>query len=635
MISPVLTSESNPLHIAELSTGCGLIGITFLPGKHQDGMTGRHRRDLATDLDAIAAWNASAVVTLVEDHELDRYRVPSLGEQVRLRHMEWHHWPIPDFHAPDIGFDAAWSARSATLRALLERGGRVLVHCKGGLGRAGTIAARLLVDDGMTPSAAMGAVRAVRPGAIEVLAQERWLMAASPVALTRPARHRHATRDRALGALLGLAVGDALGAVIEFSAKPRLARLSDLESGGPHRLQRGQWTDDTAMALALADSLQHDPALDAGDLMRRFADWHERGTYSCTGACFDIGNATRAALAMFRRTGSALAGSPDSNTAGNGALMRLAPVAIRHWHNRAELARVAALQTRTTHAASATLHASDVFATLLADAIAGLSLNDVLASTAAERIEGGWRGLHRDHIRGSGYVVHSLQAAVWAVARTTDFRSAVLLAANLGEDADTTAAIAGQLAGAIYGASGIPGPWLNALAWRDRLEHAAEILFDAVPAEIDPQTFNADAPWEQGQPTIRDRLAALAAFGPVFNGAEFSAVLGDPVAEPGVYYGVTYSPDVRRFVQMAYDQGWVRTLQWSEWRSTPHGAQLMSDPATMAEAGVDDLAHVLTTCLRADRFCDGYLADTFEAGLIGRVVKRAEQLLSALNSASV
>jgi protein-tyrosine phosphatase len=147
MTNPALTSESDPLRIAELPAGRGLIGITFLPGKHQNGMTGRHRRNLAIDLDMIAKWNASVVLTLVEDHELERYRVPSLGEQVRLRHMEWHHWPVPDFHAPDAAFDAEWPARSAMLRALLARGGRVLVHCKGGLGRAGTIAARLLVDD--------------------------------------------------------------------------------------------------------------------------------------------------------------------------------------------------------------------------------------------------------------------------------------------------------------------------------------------------------------------------------------------------------------------------------------------------------------------------------------------------------
>jgi ADP-ribosyl-[dinitrogen reductase] hydrolase len=630
MTNPALTSESDPLRIAELPAGRGLIGITFLPGKHQNGMTGRHRRNLAIDLDMIAKWNASVVVTLVEDHELERYRVPSLGEQVRLRHMEWHHWPVPDFHAPDAAFDAEWPARSAMLRALLARGGRVLVHCKGGLGRAGTIAARLLVDDGMAPDAAMAAVRTVRPGAIEVHVQERWLMDASPAPLPPPARDRDAARDRALGALLGLAVGDALGAAIEFSAKPRLALLADMEAGGPHRLARGQWTDDTAMALALADSLQHDPALDAPDLMRRFVDWHERGTYSCTGVCFDIGNATRAALDTFRRTGSALAGSSDPNMAGNGALMRLAPVAIRHWRDRAELARVAELQTRTTHAAPATLHASDVFATMLADAIAGLSLNTVLASTAADRIEGGWRGLHRDRIRGSGYVVHALQAAVWAVARTTDFRSTVLLAANLGDDADTTAAIAGQLAGAIYGASCIPAAWLDTLAWRNRLEHAAASLFDAVSDGIEQNALDYEAPWEQGQPTLRDRLVALAAFAPVFATPGFSAVTDDPVAEPGVYYGVTYSQNASRFIQMTYDQGWVRNLRWSDWRSTPRGARLMSDPAAMEEASVSDLSHVLTTCLRADRFCNGYLAEAFEAGLIGRVVKRAEQLLRAL-----
>lgn len=219
---------------------------------------------------------------------------------------------------------------------------------------------------------------------------------------------------------------------------------------------------------------------------------------------------------------------------------------------------------------------------------------------------------------------------MWAVSRTTDFRSAVLLAANLGGDADTTAAIAGQLAGAIYGASGIPASWLDVLAWRNRLEHAAASLFNAVPDGIEQYALEYEAPWEHGQPTLHDRLAALAAFTSVFDTPGFSAVTDDPVAEPGVYYGVTYSPDVGRFIQMAYDQGWVRTLPWSDWRSTPRGARLMSDPATMAEASVADLANVLTTCLRADRFCDGYLADAFAAGLIGRVVKRAKQLLWAL-----
>ena len=231
------------------------------------------------------------------------------------------------------------------------------------------------------------------------------------------------------------------------------------------------------MALALAESLVADPGLDADDLMRRFLDWFDTGAYSCTGTCFDIGIQTRAALERYRRSGVALAGSNDPAASGNGALMRLAPVAVRHWRERDALARVADRQTRTTHGSPATLAASAAFAIMLADAIEGVELGAFLSRPAAAGID--WRGLHRDAVEGSGYVVRSLQAAVWAVSRSTDFRSAVLLAANLGQDADTTAAIAGQLAGAVYGAAGIPSEWLNAVAWHERLERVAGALFDA------------------------------------------------------------------------------------------------------------------------------------------------------------
>ena len=477
----IQTSTTHPLRIATVpfGTGDGLIGITFAPGKQQPGgMTAHHRRDLHADLDVIAAWNAAAVVTLVETHELDVLGIPVIGAEVWRRHMEWHGWPIGDYQVPDAGFMAAWPARSAALRGLLARGGRVLVHCKGGLGRAGSVAARLLVEDGMPAGDAIAAVRAARPGAVETAAQEAWVSDGHPVPLPLPGRDRVAARDRALGALLGLAVGDALGAAIEFESKPRFALLDDMVAGGPHRLQRGQWTDDTAMALALADSLVADPGLDANDLMGRFLDWFDNGAYSCTGTCFDIGIQTREALERYRRRGEALAGSTEAAASGNGALMRLAPVAIRHWRDRAEMARVAAMQTRTTHGSPATLAASAAFGMMLADAITGVNLTTLLSSPAAA-IDGGWRGLHRDVIEGSGYVVRSLQAAVWAVSRSTDFRSAVLLAANLGQDADTTAAIAGQLAGAVFGASGIPAAWLDALAWRERLASTGEQLFKA------------------------------------------------------------------------------------------------------------------------------------------------------------
>ena len=174
------TSDTNPLRIATVPFGRagGLLGLTFAPGKQQgDGATAWHRRDLGTDLDTIAAWNAAAVVTLVEVHELEALRIASIGSEVRRRHMEWHHWAIGDYQVPGADFLAAWPGRSAMLRGLLARGGRVLVHCKGGLGRAGSVAARLLVEDGMAPDATIAAVRAARPGAIETPGQKAWVAA--------------------------------------------------------------------------------------------------------------------------------------------------------------------------------------------------------------------------------------------------------------------------------------------------------------------------------------------------------------------------------------------------------------------------------------------------------------------------
>ena len=655
-----LTSTSSPLRIAEITVGTagGRIGITFAPGKQQpDGLTAAHRRDLGADLDVIAAWNAAAVVTLVELHELDSLGITALGAEVQRRHMQWHHWPIQDYGVPDPAFEAAWPARSAMLRLLLACGGRVLVHCKGGLGRAGTVSTRLLVESGNAPDDAIRAVRAVRAGAIETGPQEAWVRAERAAPPVPPARDRDAARDRATGALLGLAVGDAVGAAIEFSPKPRYAVLDDMAQGGPHRLQRGQWTDDTAMALALADSLALAPGLDPADLIRRFLDWRDTGAYSCTGTCFDVGNATSAALERFRRTGEPLAGSDDTNASGNGALMRIAPVAIRHWRDREALQVVAALQTRTTHGSPATLAASGVFADLLAGAIAGASLPEVLASTAAERIEGGWRGLHRDAIKGSGWVVQSLQAAVWAVSRTTDFRSAVLLAANLGNDADTTAAIAGQLAGAIYGAAGIPPGWLEVLAWRERLEGAASSLFDAAWPEAEAEGVDSSEPenlpdgeddaateastlgnefaacWMTRDWTLRERLAVLAGFRTAFEREGFQFATSIPPERDGNLTTLGWTAlgaEAGRFYKMVYDYGWVRRLDWMAWRNTEAGNHLMHDPDAMAQATEDDLACVLTTCVRADRFCEGYLADAFEAGLIGSVVLRAGHLLAAL-----
>lgn len=216
------TSISHPLQIACLQpfVGSGRIGITFCPGKVQpDAMSGSWQRDLGLDLDAVSEWGAVAVLTLIEDHELASLKVTDMGAQVRVRHMDWFHLPIPDVSVPDAAFEQQWKTVGPDLMNRLRAGFDVLVHCKGGLGRAGTIAARLMVELGVAPAEAVKAVRSVRPGAIETSAQLDYVMAQRAVPEQEPATSADAIRDRAIGALLGLAVGDAVGTTLEF--KPR------------------------------------------------------------------------------------------------------------------------------------------------------------------------------------------------------------------------------------------------------------------------------------------------------------------------------------------------------------------------------------------------------------------------------
>ncbi len=487
----ILTSKNSPLRIAAVTpgNGHGRIGITLCPGKTDpDGMTGWWKRDLDTDLDVVREWGATAVVSLIEEKEIEDLQVSGLGKGVRDRHMEWWHLPTPDGKPPQPGFEEKWATAGEVIRDRLRLGFDVLVHCKGGLGRAGTVAACLLVELGARPEDAILRVRTARPGAIAHSHQRDYVGRCTLREPAVPGRTADDIRDRALAAFLGLAVGDAVGTTLEFSERDVEPRLKDMVGGGPFRLPSGGWTDDTSMALALADSLVTCGTLDCRDLMDRFVSWWRDGEYSHTGRCFDIGMTIQAALSRYERTGDPMAGSTDPWSAGNGSLMRLAPVALRFRTDRARLSEAAAQQSRTTHAAEEAVDACRAFADMLADAISGKPRPDVLAPKAFEGapeisaiLGGSWRQRARDEIRSSGYVVHTLEAAIWSVARTGDFRNAVLLAANLADDADTVAAVTGQLAGGIYGLSGIPTHWLHQLAWKDRLLVTAERLLEPVP----------------------------------------------------------------------------------------------------------------------------------------------------------
>lgn len=305
------------------------------------------------------------------------------------------------------------------------------------------------------------------------------------------------TRDRAIGALLGLAVGDAVGTTLEFRRPGSFEPLTDMVGGGPFGLRPGQWTDDTSMAMCLAESILDTGGHDPADQLRRYVAWWRHGYWSSTGRCFDIGATTHAALARFERDGTVTDARVDDEAAANGSLMRLAPVPIRWHHDLEQAALVAGESSRTTHAASRPVDACRVYAAMTAALIAGTTTEEVLDAGFWQlgpldpRIEavvrGSWRTKEPPQIRGTGYVVDALEAALWAVAGAADFRDAVLRAANLGDDADTTAAIAGQLAGARWGASGIPAAWRAAITDGHRIEsiagHLHDCAIDAAPTD--------------------------------------------------------------------------------------------------------------------------------------------------------
>ena len=305
--------------------------------------------------------------------------------------------------------------------------------------------------------------------------------------------------DRAVGALIGLAVGDALGSTLEFSRRDSKPVVTDLIGGGPFGLRPGEWTDDTSMALCLADSLISKGGLDGHDLLTRFVDWWRNGTNSVTGACFDIGNTTRESLGSFERSGALTAGPEDRRQAGNGSLMRLAPVAIFCWDDAAQAEEMAAAQSETTHPAPVAHDACRLFVRMLVEAIDGTAKGEVLSPRewsgtpeVGSIARGDWREKEREQIRSTGYSIDTLEAAVWCVANSNSFEEAVILAANLGDDADTVAAVTGQLAGAIWGLTGIPEHWVAKLAWADDITAKAEELLHAgamsafVPDEEQP-----------------------------------------------------------------------------------------------------------------------------------------------------
>ena len=298
--------------------------------------------------------------------------------------------------------------------------------------------------------------------------------------------------DRYKGALLGLAVGDALGTTLEFERPGKFAPIDDMVGGGPFQLKAGQWTDDTSMALCLAQSLIEKKGFNTFDQMEKYYLWMTRGYMSSEpGVCVDIGVTTRQALLFFDQSGQPICGRTERETAGNGSLMRLAPVPM-YYGNDIELAVIkSGISSKTTHAAPQAIDACKYFALMLINAFEGISKTELLADLSghqafseqpldheiSEVVRGSYKTKNPPEIISSGYVVKTLEAALWAFYHTETFEEGAIKAVNLGNDADTVGAVYGQIAGAYYGMDGIPQKWLEKVYMRLEIEKMAEELY--------------------------------------------------------------------------------------------------------------------------------------------------------------
>ena len=291
--------------------------------------------------------------------------------------------------------------------------------------------------------------------------------------------------ERYRGALLGLAAGDALGATLEFEPPGTFEPISEIVGGGAFEVEPGEWTDDTSMALCLAESLIECHGFDPIDQLKRYVDWMENGHLSSTGQSFGIGLTTAAALDDFQLTGKPC-GQTGEYSAGNGSIMRLAPVPMFYANDRAKAIEYGGRSSATTHAVDETIGACRYMADLIVLALRGASKEEILSPPSMGGLpdkigkvaNGTFKTAQPPEIRGTGYVVDSLEAALWAFWNSDNFADGARLAVNLGDDADTTGAVYGQIAGAFYGDSGIPERWRNILALRDKIVAYATQLYD-------------------------------------------------------------------------------------------------------------------------------------------------------------
>ncbi|MEW5787113.1 MAG: ADP-ribosylglycohydrolase family protein [Pseudomonadota bacterium] len=509
------TSLTHPLRIAELPVpdGGGRIGVTFCPGKCDlRAHDGPWTRDLPLDLGVIRGWGANALVSLVEEHELDELHVPDLGDMAESAGLEWHHLPIPDMGVPGWHFERQWTYAGTRLRRLLRRGGRVVVHCRAGLGRAGTIAARLLVELGMPVAEAVSQVRKARPGAIQTPDQERHVQVAR-----RVSDHQDEIVSRRLACLLGGALGDAFGYPVAFDRLEAIReRHGDLGLREPeYRHGRLVVSDETQLTLFTLEGLtraMQTPRQSEHDILAQirlsYLDWLE---------CQGLGNGAanhpsrlfKHAVLHTQRTPGKLCiqalregggGSPErpiNDSRDSSGVMRTGPVALMPEMTMERAFRVAARSAALTHGHPGCYLPAGILAGTLHGLLDNKPLQTALLQAAdqARTLSGHEETLaqlraavdttllpHTDRLpealgagRDSGA---ALCIGYYAASRAGDFREALALAANQDGDSDAAASVAGQLFATREGLEAVPHAWVRRL---DVLEALCDLVDWALP----------------------------------------------------------------------------------------------------------------------------------------------------------
>ena len=527
----IKTSITHPLRIDEVNipNGTGIIGMTLCPGKKiNSALSGPWNRDLDMDLQAIQAWGARALVNLMEEHEYDLLRISDYPQKVCCYPMEYFHLPIVDVHPPDRRFITLWESAGPKLRQILMDGGRILIHCRGGLGRTGMVAAQLLVEMGMPQKEAIHAVRKARKGTIETIDQEKYVLQCRPV-------HGRMSSEHFAGCLLGGAAGDALGAAVEFDSIHAIRKKYG-QTGIRNYVtcygRKGAITDDTQMTLFTAEGIlrahcrevQRGISASYDDMVHRaYLRWlatqniksaHENYDVSQNGWLLTVKelHARRApgntCLSALRSGRMGAIKEPINDGKGCGGVMRAAPVGLfgaadNHFVTpKDKLKAIFKLGCETaaiTHGHPSGYLPAGCLAGIIAGVISRQSIEESI--TQILPVLGKYKG-HEEtqssiqlaldlwkkkklmpcpetiEMMGGGWVgEEALAISLYgALVAEGDFEKGVCLAVNHSGDSDSTGSITGNILGAALGRNAIPSQWLEELELKNVIEEVASDL---------------------------------------------------------------------------------------------------------------------------------------------------------------